>query len=882
MSTASTQRTAPAGTASPPKIGADVGRSYQSFDEVQLANVPKELQGGKRFVCWREEIRNGKPTKVPVNPHTGNDAKSDDAATWSTFHEAIAFFKTHRNKLQGVGRMFDPVDGIVGVDFDNCLNDHGEIIPGHAAEKWLPRIDSYSEVSPSGRGVKVWVHASLDLEGKTGRRDAKQGVEIYRERRYFTLTGQRLTQFSCKVEARQSEVAEFYRAIFGARKPASTKPVTPTSTTLTDAEIISRASNAKNGTEFNRLWDGHKDGYGSQSEADAALCHQLWFWTGDREAVRRLFGQSGLGQRNKWRRRDYQEKTLAFACQGEVYSPERLNQSTLIHDEMRAVLDDQRPKARLHGDNWLLSQTAAELGQHLADKSLFIRNGVIVALDAGELRAVTAQTFRTLVEQHVVCYRQRKATAGTFDISVTMTDDEARGIMASPQFKEKLRQVDRLNSCRLPVFRADGKLELLPEGYDPASKTLTINTVNYPEDMPLAVAVETINDLLGEFCFADGERSKAVAVAALVGLYAAQLLPEGTLRPCIIATKNAEGAGATTLVSCAVVPVIGRLPTGNKSNDDDETRKFLTAAVREARLVILFDNQKARLSSTALETFLSSPTWDDRLLGANQTFSGRSIATVFVTANGCTVSPDMRRRSLFIELHLEAERAEDRQFRRPLDETTLLELRPKILAACWSLVRDWHKQGQPSPSRSHSAFPAWAKIIGGVVQAAGWACPLDTADVAVAADEEGEDMRRLVAGMKPGVPYTFAKMVELCQATECFDGLVGESGAELKNASRVKLGRLLGRYDRRLVKHYRFVVDGERHTRRFHVEEVESDARSHVQHAISVQAGESTYEKTDQGEHAERVERASQAVEPAITEPEVQTREDRTGTVQSG
>ena len=61
----------------------------------------------------------------------------------------------------------------------------------------------------------------------------------------------------------------------------------------------------------------------------------------------------------------------------------------------------------------------------------------------------------------------------------------------------------------------DGTLQLLPYGYDPASKTLTLSSMIYRGAMPLAVAVETINDLLSEFCFADGDRSKAVAVAAL-------------------------------------------------------------------------------------------------------------------------------------------------------------------------------------------------------------------------------------------------------------------------------------------------------------------------------------------------------------------------------
>ena len=823
------------GEPKPEVRAAAAGTSYKPLDVAQLDNVPEELKDGKRLVCWREEIRNGEPTKVPVNPHTGNRAKSNNRATWGTFDEATAFFQAHRDKLQGVGRMLDAEVGIMGVDFDDCLDHYGNVISSHPAARWLSRLDSHSEISPSGRGVKVWVRAAHDLDGKTGRHDSKLGVEIYRENRFFTLTGQRLEQFKGNVEVRQHVIDELYREVFGAKEPARTQPEASTSTALNDLEIINRVSNAKNGPKFKALWAGEIDGYGSRSEADAALCSLLWFWTGNLEHVRQLFGQSALGQRDKWQRRDYQESTLTLACKGEVYSPP---------DGMQAMLADPRPKVRLPGDDWLLSVTAEELGQHLADKPIFVHNGEIVTSDGTDLHSVTPQTFRTLVERHVVCYRKRRAGNASFEVKITMSDDDARGIMASPQFRERLRRVRRLNSCRLPVLRVNGKLELLSEGYDSASGTLTWSGVAYPEDMTLGVAVETINDLFGEFCFADSKRSKAVAVAALVGLYAAQLLPDGALRPCFIVTKNAEGAGAGTLVSCAVVPVIGSVPTGVKSDSDDEMRKVLTAAVREARLVLLFDNLKGRLSSAALEAFISSATWCDRLLGVNENITAPNIATVFVTANGCTITPDMRRRSLIVELHLEVERAEDREFRRPLDLPTLLALRPKILAACWSLVRHWHSQGQPPPSRSHSAFPAWAKIIGGIVQVAGFACPLDTADVAVAADEDGEAMRTLVEAMQPSKQYTFSEIVELCRTIDCFGGLVGDS--ELKNSSRVTLARLLGRYHRRLVKDRRFVFEGQGHKRRYFVETVGANARSHDPHAVSVQAGESQYAGTDQ------------------------------------
>jgi hypothetical protein len=96
---------------------------------------------------------------------------------------------------------------------------------------------------------------------------------------------------------------------------------------------------------------------------------------------------------------------------------------------------------------------ATELGQHLVNKSLFVRNVEVVTLDGTELRTVTAQTFRTLVEHYVVCYRKQRVNGPSFDVNVTMREDEARGIMASPQFKGKLRCLSRVNLCRLPFHR---------------------------------------------------------------------------------------------------------------------------------------------------------------------------------------------------------------------------------------------------------------------------------------------------------------------------------------------------------------------------------------------------------------------------------------------
>src|SRR5262249_19249146 len=80
---------------------------------------------------------------------------------------------------------------------------------------------------------------------------------------------------------------------------------------------------AKNGAKFVALWNGNTGDYGSQSEADIALCSHLSFWTGKNpERMDALFRQSGLF-RDKWDRTDYRLRTIAAAIKRthDTYAP---------------------------------------------------------------------------------------------------------------------------------------------------------------------------------------------------------------------------------------------------------------------------------------------------------------------------------------------------------------------------------------------------------------------------------------------------------------------------------------------------------------------------------------------------------------------------------
>lgn len=183
----------------------------------------------------------------------------------------------------------------------------------------MSRLASYTEISQSTTGVHVIARATLP--GEKGRRDAKLGIEMYSEARFFVMTGQHLDGTPRTVEKRQEAVAGMFRDIFAAKEKPDKASAPAQDLDFTDQELVNKASQASNGAQFCALWRGDfaTAGYGSQSEADGALLSMLHFWTGgDKARSFRMFEQSGLN-RKKWNRKDYRESTWKLVANGKTY-----------------------------------------------------------------------------------------------------------------------------------------------------------------------------------------------------------------------------------------------------------------------------------------------------------------------------------------------------------------------------------------------------------------------------------------------------------------------------------------------------------------------------------------------------------------------------------
>lgn len=258
-------------------------------------------------------MRGDKWTKIPHDAQTGQMAESDEPLTWSTFAQAGSTYD--RGGWDGIGFMFAATDPYCGIDLDHSITSGGHLKPW--AQELADDLNSYSEISPSGTGIKIWVRARLPDTGH--RRPFEDGaVELYDQTRFFTVTGNRFGSAETINEAQNAVLRTLLKIGCGPKEKKPTSAPRPMVFDATDNEIIERAGNAKNGLKFRALIQGNNGGYHSQSEADLGLCNYLIFWTrGDRERTEAIFNSTPFGQNEKWKsREDYRRRTIDKALEG--------------------------------------------------------------------------------------------------------------------------------------------------------------------------------------------------------------------------------------------------------------------------------------------------------------------------------------------------------------------------------------------------------------------------------------------------------------------------------------------------------------------------------------------------------------------------------------
>ena len=176
---------------------------------VQADNIPLELRAAKRWVAWLARWDGPKLNKRPGSierPGVGLTNWANEG--WVDFDTALAAYNAHRDVYGGVGFVMSNSPGVTGVDLDKCRDPKtGEIAPW--AAEVIAKLDSYTEVSPSGTGLRVFVTG--DCEDWQARDDkAGLAIEVYGGSggRFLTVTGERLAGTAPNVRRARSDVLD--------------------------------------------------------------------------------------------------------------------------------------------------------------------------------------------------------------------------------------------------------------------------------------------------------------------------------------------------------------------------------------------------------------------------------------------------------------------------------------------------------------------------------------------------------------------------------------------------------------------------------------------------------------------------------------------------
>jgi RecA-family ATPase len=149
------------------------------------------MSRGKRFVVWKLEVVNGVEKKVPYSTQ-GHRASVTNPEHWDTLEACVR--ACGRMGGSGIGFVFTG-DGIAGLDLDGCRDpETGAIAPW--AQRIIDDFASYTEVSPSGTGVKIYflinrdtlIRSRKQTIAETGAGGKKAAIELYTTDRYFTVT----------------------------------------------------------------------------------------------------------------------------------------------------------------------------------------------------------------------------------------------------------------------------------------------------------------------------------------------------------------------------------------------------------------------------------------------------------------------------------------------------------------------------------------------------------------------------------------------------------------------------------------------------------------------------------------------------------------------
>lgn len=732
------------------------------------------LKSSPQWVCWKtvkekDAPEGEKPSKVPMNPRTGGNAKPNNSQTWSTWEHAHRASK----KYDGIGYMFLKEQGITGVDLDHCLSEDGTLSP--FAQKVVSLLNSYTETSPSGDGLHIWVRGNIPSNLPSVETD---DIEMYDHARYFTISGKHWPGTPETFEERQEELLQLHQEIAHRRKQAKlAKPdekqpvITPTPAQVGDtpyglsalARECQALAETAQGARNQRLYEAAMKCASLVSGAELT-----------QETVEtHLFDAAQASGLDEAEIRSSIESGFKIGIQNPRKAPEKQQQAAadlpeiVIGTQMRETID--------------AALDALKLSQK-DQPTIFVHAGRLVRIGRfeGHMRifAFTEASLRETLSRVANFYRTQKVpnTDTVRLIDISPPKEIAESILSALPASLPFPILETI--IEAPVIRPDGTV-LDKAGYDEGTrlyydKSITMEACQVPTAPTKAEiknAVATIWDAIGEFAF--------VSPADKANAFGLLLTP--IVRPAIhgcvpLALLDApkQGSGKGYLASVVSIIATGDIAVNiTPETNEAEWKKSLHSVLLEGPTMICIDNVVNKLQSATLDSTLTSPSLKARLLGLSKTAEAPNRATWMATGNNIRVGGDLARRCYRIQQDPGVAKP---WMRKGFKHDPLLpwvkENRAHLLSALLTLARAWFVAGKPHYEYlpSLGSFSGWSSLIGGILEHAGISGFLSNLDALYSeVDEDSTSWEAFLEAWQ----HTFAdtwiptsKLIEIIKADE--------------------------------------------------------------------------------------------------------------------
>lgn len=755
-----------------------------------VENIPLELRERAQWVCWRYQRNKDRTdwTKVPIDANTLAGASSTDEHTWTSLQTAMSKCSLDLG-YDGAGFMFSPNDPYCGIDLDDCIGADGLISP--EAQAIIDAFGSYTEISPSGTGVKIFIKGAMP--GGGGRQfstidgrplEGMSKIECYSQARFFTVTGRALpgsptevrdgqealdrlvARCNAKPEPPKGRASGKWEPAAGSKRDDRSAG-TWRASSLSDDALIERARDAKNGDKFSRLWAGDTSEYGGdESRADLAFCDMLAFWTGkDADQMDRIFRKSGL-MREKWDEnrgaRTYGQMTIEKAIEGckETFGScpggsaddagvpegnENLPQIVLGTDEHRVV-----------------EEAIAAL---TSDPGVFKRGGMLVRVmrdaqpDDGFKREQrspvisrlpTASLRLSLTKAARIVKHSGERLVAAHPSPWLVSGVEHHGVWPGIR---ALRAVSEA-----PFVRPDGTV-CQQRGYDAATGVLYEPSIDFPPvpESPgrdeCVNAIRQLEEIFGDFPLELPEHMSAAIAALLTPLVRHAFSGPA---PLFLIDANVPGAGKG-LISSAIGGVVTGLPmpVSSYSHESDEMRKKVTSIAIAGDPLVLLDNLIGPFGNDTLDRLLTADTWKDRLLGTNDQIELPLTTVWYATGNNVQIQADTIRRVIHIRITVMEERPEERsEFKHSDLLAWIADNRGRLLVAALTAVRGYYVAGRPQQGlKPMGSFLGWSSLVRELLVWLGLPDPCDTRHaLREQADTSGDALEQLMAAWEAYEP----------------------------------------------------------------------------------------------------------------------------------